>query len=57
MNPTIDELHKKAMELADEAHFAKKKQALEKAQNKYLAAFEYEKAAAMLLVNEYFHIL
>ena len=53
MNAAIDELHNKAMELADEAYFAKKKHALEQAQSKYLAAFEYEKAAAMLLVNDY----
>jgi hypothetical protein len=49
----IDELHQKAMHLADEAFYAKKKQDLESAQSKYLGAFEYEKAAAMLLVNEY----
>lgn len=49
----LDELHQKAMELADEAFYAKKNQALETAQSKYLTAFEYEKAAAMLLVNEH----
>lgn len=48
-----DELHQKAMDLADEAFYAKKKHDIESAQAKYLAAFEYEKAAAMLLVNEY----
>lgn len=53
MQSTIDELHKKSMALADEAYFAKQKQDLELAQSKYLSAFEYEKAAAMLLVNEY----
>ena len=53
MSTAIDELHQKAMELADEAFYAKKKQDLESAQSKYLAAFEYERAAAMLLVNEY----
>lgn len=52
-NNALDELHQKAMELAEEASYAKKKAALETAQAKYLAAFEYEKAAAMLLVNEY----
>ncbi len=52
-NRAIDELHQKAMELADEGFYAKKKGELEQAQSKYLAAFEYEKAAAMLLVNEY----
>jgi hypothetical protein len=53
MSIAIDELHQKAMELADEAFYAKKKQDDKSAQAKYLAAFEYEKAAAMLLVNEY----
>jgi hypothetical protein len=49
----IDELHQKAMSMADEAFYAKQKQDLHHAQAKYLAAFHYEKAAAMLLVNEY----
>lgn len=49
----INELHQKAMDLADEAFQAKGRQELELAQEKYLAAFEYEKAAAMLLVNAY----
>ena len=49
----IDVLHQKSMELADEAFYAKKKQDLKIAQDQYLKAFEYEKAAAMLLVNEY----
>jgi len=53
MNATIDELHSKAMLLAEEADYAKKNKELEQAQTKYLAAFEYEKAAAMLLVNDY----
>lgn len=53
MNSTIDELHKKAMELAEEAYYAKKNHDLDQAQSKYLSAFEYEKAAAMLLVNDY----
>lgn len=53
MSVAIDELHQKAMSLADEAFYAKKKQELESAQAKYLAAFEYEKAAATLLVNNY----
>ncbi len=53
MSVAIDELHKKAMDLADEAFYANKKQDTKSAQAKYLAAFEYEKAAAMLLVNEY----
>lgn len=49
----INELHQKAMELADEAFHAKGQQDLDQAQTKYLAAFEYERAAAMLLINEY----
>ncbi len=53
MNIAVDELHQKAMTLAEEAHYAKRKNEVEKAQSKYLAAFEYEKEAAMLLVNEY----
>ena len=53
MNATIDELHNKAMALAEEAYFAKKNNDLDQAQAKYLSAFEYEKAAAMLLVNDY----
>ncbi len=53
MSIAIDELHQKAMELADEAFYDSKKRDLQSAQDKYLAAFEYEKAAAMLLVNEY----
>lgn len=53
MNRAIDELHQKAMQLADEGFYVKKKGDLEQAQSTYLTAFEYEKAAAMLLVNEY----
>lgn len=53
MSVAIDELHQKAMDLADEAFYAKKEKDLKSAQSKYLAAFEYEQAAAMLLVNEY----
>lgn len=53
MSIAINELHQKAMTLAEEALYAKKKDDSKKAQSKYLAAFEYEKAAAMLLVNEY----
>jgi len=53
ITPAIDELHHKAMTLADEAFYAKKKEDLETAQSKYLSAFEYEKAAAMLLVNDH----
>ena len=49
----INELHNKAMVLADEAFYAKKQNDLEIAQSKYLKAYEYEKAAALLLVNEY----
>lgn len=53
MQNTIDELHRRAMELADEAFYSKREGNLEVAQSKYLSAFEYERAAAMLLVNEY----
>ena len=53
MKSAIDELHEKAMELADEAYYAKKNKDLDKARAKYLSAFEYEKSAAMLLVNDY----
>jgi len=53
MSVAIDELHEKAMNLAEEAFYAKENDKLKKAQSKYLAAFEYEKAAATLLVNEY----
>ncbi len=41
------------MALANEAFYAKQKGETEVAQSKYLEAFEYEKAAAMLLVTEY----
>ena len=53
MKSAIDELHDRAMELADEGYYAKKNNNLEEAQTKYLSAFEYEKSAAMLLVNNY----
>lgn len=53
MSVAIDELHKKAMDLADQAFYDKKEQRLENAQSKYLIAFEYEKAAATLLINQY----
>ena len=53
MGIAINELHHKAMALADEAFYAKRGGELETAQSKYLEAFEFEKAAAMLLVNEY----
>ncbi len=45
MKHPLDELHKKAMHLADEAFYAKRANKLEVAQQKYLEAFEYEKAA------------
>ena len=44
----INELHQKAMDLADEAFRAMGRKDLEQAQEKYLAAFECEQAAAML---------
>ncbi|MCG8331306.1 MAG: hypothetical protein MI974_26685 [Chitinophagales bacterium] len=53
MGTAIDTLHEKAMELAEEAYYFKKQNNKAKAQSKYLSAFEYEQAAAMLLVNEY----
>ena len=53
MGVAFNELHHKAMALADEAFYAKRGGELETAQSKYLEAFEFEKAAAMLLVNEY----
>lgn len=51
----IDEFHNKAMELATTAHFAERKKQSKKVdiQALYTQAFEYEKAAAMLLVNNY----
>lgn len=49
----MDELHEKAMELADMAYSAERKGNTENLQQWYLEAFEYEKAAAMLLVNDY----
>lgn len=49
----INDLHQKAMELADEAFYAKRREELDIAQTKYLEAFDYEKGAAMLLVNDY----
>lgn len=53
MKSPLDELHKKAMHLADEAFYAKRSNNLDVAQQKYLEAFQYEKAAAMLLVQDY----
>ena len=52
-NIPLDELHKKAMDLADQAFYDKKNQNLEEAQEKYLRAIEYERAAAMLLINDF----
>lgn len=49
----VHELHQKAMQLAEEAFYAKQSDNLSEAQSKYMVAFEYEKAAAMLLVNDY----
>ncbi|MEM8525069.1 MAG: hypothetical protein AAGG68_10515 [Bacteroidota bacterium] len=49
----MDELHQKAMELADLAYSAERKGKTENLQALYSEAFEYEKAAAMLLINEY----
>jgi len=55
MSVAIDELHQKAMKLAEEAYDSKQSGKPESAQAAYLSAFEYEKAAAMLLINEYDH--
>ncbi|MCB9352346.1 MAG: hypothetical protein H6573_33365 [Lewinellaceae bacterium] len=48
MGIAINELHHKAMALADEASYAKRGGELEVAQSKYLEAFEFEKAAAKM---------
>ena len=53
LGTAINDLHQKAMELADEAFYAKRKEDFDTAQAKYLEAFDYEKGAAMLLVNDY----
>lgn len=53
MKNPLNDLHKRAMHLADEAFYAKKAGENTLAQQKYLEAFEYEKAAAMLLVQNY----
>lgn len=49
----IDQLHNKAMELADVAFYAYRKGEKSEAERYYREAFQYEKAAAMLLLNEY----
>lgn len=49
----INKFHQEAMRLADEAFYAKRSEEFDVAQSKYIEAFEYESAAAMLLVNEY----
>ena len=55
MSLAINEMHQKAMELADAAFYDKMEQKLDSAQTNYLAAFEYESAAAMLMVNDHEH--
>jgi len=52
VNP-LDELHNKAMELADAGFYANKKGHIVEAKKRYQEAFEYEKAAAMLLMSDY----
>jgi len=52
VNP-LDSLHQKAMELADAGFYANRKGQKTEAQQYYQEAFQYEKAAAMLLVNNY----
>lgn len=49
----IDQLHQKAMELADFAFYAKREGKVKEATDFYKEAFQYEKAAAMLLLNDY----
>lgn len=49
----ISNLHDQAMERADRAEFAAKEGRLQDAQKDYLAAFEFDRAAAMLLVNSF----
>jgi len=49
----IDQLHQKSMELADVAFYANRKGENKKSEQFYREAFQYEKAAAMLLLNEY----
>lgn len=51
----VDELHDKAMDLSTTAYFSqrKKQNDIVDIQKMYLEAFKYEKAAAMLLVNNY----
>lgn len=53
LTPAVDVLHKKAMELAEEAFYAKRADKFAVAQDKLLLAFEYEHAAAMLLIGAY----
>ena len=52
INP-LDELHNKAMELADAGFYANRKGNESEVKRFYQEAFQYEKAAAMLLVNDY----
>ena len=49
----MDKLHNEAMELADRAYSAARKGKVEDVQRHYEAAFELEKKAAMMLVNDY----
>lgn len=49
----MDELHNKAMHLADLAYSAERKGKTEDIQRLYSEAFQYEKTAAMFLVNDY----
>ncbi len=50
---TIDELHSKAMDIADDAFIARRKGKLEQAKQLSKEALEYEKQAALLLINEF----
>ncbi|MFK7934391.1 MAG: hypothetical protein AB8G22_12840 [Saprospiraceae bacterium] len=49
----IDELHDRAMSLVDQAYYANKKGEITSAEQLYREAFQYERAAAMLLINDY----
>jgi hypothetical protein len=53
MNTKIDELHSKAMDIADDAFIARRKGLFEQAKQLSKQACYYEKEAALLLVNEF----
>ena len=53
MKCEIDELHSKAMDLADDAFIARRKGLSDQANDLYNQAFEIEKQAALLLVDNF----